>query len=152
VVLLSTSCAPSPEPAELRREIAQRVDTAPVHADPYAEAMKPMLGYWMTDLDATLRENAPLPAQARDAIREQLVVNPFELHITEEYYVSRGPIKTIKDRYTVTSVDGSMVTLKLIAVDYVADHDREALLRVRDGHLLIYAGEMTCVFSRKVGN
>jgi hypothetical protein len=118
--------------------------------DPAVEAMRPMLGKWVVDLDATLAENAALPPDALEFARRDLTDYPFELTITDRDYVSRSWVKTNADHYSVVSVDGDTVTIALSAADGVNRRPgRTTRLRVRGGNLLIdTGGPFTCVLSR----
>lgn len=115
-----------------------------------ANPMREMLGRWVTDLDATMRENATLPQDMRDAIRQDLTAFPFELTITERDYASRSSVRVNADRYAVLGVDGRAVTIALSSADGVErGAERRTTLRLRDSQLVINVrGPINCVLSR----
>src|SRR5687767_1606578 len=108
-------CASSPRDAE--REISHQVESHRQGSDRFVAAMKPFLGRWVTDLEATLAENAFLRDEDLDAIRRDLAEYPFELEITDRHYVSHGRIKRIFDEYNVMCADVSGVWIALQSVD-----------------------------------
>lgn len=116
--------------------------------------MKPMLGDWVVDLDATLLENARLPDAVLAAIKRDLTQFPFELTITDHEYVSRSRVKTNADHYTVLEADGESVTIALSSADgAAAARGRTTRLRNRQGKLLIKGrGPVTVVMSRAARN
>lgn len=148
----ASGCAGGEAPGPRAEEVARRVAEATHRADQSrANAMRPMLGRWVVDRDATLEENRTLPLDARDAIRKDLTEYPFELTITDRDYVSRSHALTIADRYVLLRADGPSVTILLSSADGVTrGGDREATLRVRDGKLLLNPGRgtFTAVLSR----
>ena len=100
--------------------------------------MKPMLGRWVIDVEATMQANAFHDEEARRLLRRELEANPFELEITDREYTSRGPVKTNWDLYTLAAVEGDTVTIRLKSPQSEAPgRERKVKLRVRDGRLVI---------------
>jgi hypothetical protein len=149
--MLSSGCtAESPEArAVVERQLAAATQRA---EESQANPMRPMLGRWVVDLDATLAENPSLLEDEKDAVRKDLMTYPFELTITDQDYVSRSSAMTQSDRYHVLDVNGPSVTIALSSADGIERRaDRKTTLRVRDGKLLIQTRPpITCVMSRPV--
>jgi len=135
------------------QQSAARQIEAQLHQDEAARinAMKPMRGLWSSDLDATLAENSALAAQVLGAIRADLESYPIDLKITDQDYISRTRMKTIRDKYLVQYVDGGTVHLQLTGA--AGDQPgRQVIVHVRDGHLIIEnASPFRAVFSRMAG-
>lgn len=90
-------------PADVRDAIARRASST---TRPAVVAMRPMLGDWITDADATFASSTGLRPDARAALRQDLLANPFELQLTEDGYVSRSSHKVVVDHYDVARVEG----------------------------------------------
>ena len=112
--------------------------------------MRPMLGLWRVDLDATMSENASLPEAVREFIRRDLTTHPFDLTITDRQYVSVSRARTNVDLYSVVELNRPAATIAPTSADGVQRHaDRRTTLRIRDGKLLIGTGTgLTCVMNR----
>ena len=137
-------------PADVRDAVARRV--APT-TRPAALAMRPMLGDWIIDAEATLAANPRADAAMRDALRVDLRSNPFELQITDAAYVSRSSRKVIHDRYKATSVDGDAVTITLHNDGDPPGRVRQSTLQLGDGRLFLRpaGAPLTYVFLRVGG-
>lgn len=143
-------CASQPEPtrAEVVRQVQQTQANA---AATDLVAMRPFLGMWSVDHDATLAQNADLPQDFRDELSQDLKRHPFDLELTPRDYISRSWAKTRHDTYTIDDViKPGLVILNLkSAAGEPAGGNRHVKLHLRDGKLFINVnGGRTTVMSR----
>jgi hypothetical protein len=134
--LVLTGCASEPRGA--REVIVRELQKPQPATNPFLSAIQPMFGYWVPDIEASLRENAHVSEEMRAMMRADLEINSFELLINERAYVSVSATKTNADRYTVTNVDGDAVFIVLRSMDRLdPPRERRTRLRLRENRLLI---------------
>jgi hypothetical protein len=106
-----------------------------------AEAMKPLIGVWASDLSATLAENSNLSDEMLAAIKRDLESYPLSIEITDHDYISRSRMKTVDDKYEIQSVESGHVTLNLNRTGGVNEaRQRKITVYMQQGNLIIETG------------
>ena len=154
-ILLLAGCAGDPTAAvdagaTSRPVPAERLDAA-------ARAMQPMLGVWLTDVDATVEANRAIGDERLGELMRGLQASPYTLEISKDRYVSRSRTLTRADHYTAIGYDDEEgVVIALEAVNGEESpidrrgQQRSARLLIRGGRLFIGPNEgVTIVFSRR---
>lgn len=98
--LAEDEASPVPQQATTRPDRAEPPDEA-------ARAMRPFLGRWIVDVDATVEASRALPNERLAAIAADLQFDPFSLEITADRYISRSQRLVRADAYRAIGFEDS---------------------------------------------
>ena len=143
---LLSGCAPGPGTAP--DEVARQVEAHRQVTNSATEAMKPMLGRWTVNVQATLARihfylmrSSPISGAILNKIHSNCRLPPPATQAAAR--------KTESDHYVVSDVRGGVVTLNLQSAEHDEDsHHRKVRLLVRDGTLIIRTSRwFSCVMT-----
>src|SRR5688572_15159228 len=91
LALVSVGCSSTArEQRDAGQIIAKDLARSGATTVPFDDAITPMLGYWVSDVHATLKANPQVSREEREFIKRDLETYPFELQITRGTYISRS--------------------------------------------------------------